>query len=265
MGIVNGVLKISSAGLKKALPAVSKRAPILSEFSADLISIGNKTNSQHVVKNFNLKSVLNFVKNIFSKNNPPKTVKISDDLFKKTFGNLEAFLGERGNAKDLVNFKKPPKLLKGLKEITEIKQKNHIHNIPEGLVESFIQELEKSGLYKGRKIKGIIGVGSKTAAFELDNQEVLKIAFSNNLTTRPHNSLFDLPVLDSGKIGDVYYYIQPKADRTSLTTEHVVDVINKIKFSGYTPRDLQSNRFDQIGLYKGKPYLIDRECARQAV
>lgn len=209
------------------------------------------------------KTLLGCLRKIFSKSNVPKITQISENSFCKEIGNLSIICNQKGCTENVVTLKKPLGLFKGLKTLTELNQVTNVYNADKGLLESFAAEVKKTGLYKNRKLKGIVGAGSRSVALELDNAEILKISLvRDNCTARPYNELFDLPILDRGKVGNIWYYTQPKAETKGITSEHVVDIINKIKSCNYTPRDLQPQRVEQVGLYKGKPYLLDRECAR---
>lgn len=103
--------------------------------------------------------------------------------------------------------------------------------------------------------------GSLSVIFELQNDEILKISLENPLEFREHNSNFDIPFLTPvEKYGKTYTVKQPKADTENITREHFLDVKKRIRY-GLCELSADGRKYEQYGLYNGKPYLLDTRCA----
>ncbi len=103
--------------------------------------------------------------------------------------------------------------------------------------------------------------GGLTVIFDIPNNEILKISLENPLEFRKHNPKFDIPFFTPiEKYGKTYIVKQPKADTENITREHFLNVAKRIYLGGC---ELSSDayKYEQYGLYDGKPYLIDTRCA----
>lgn len=69
--------------------------------------------------------------------------------------------------------------------------------------------------------------------------------------------LFKTPV---EKYGKTYIVRQPKADTENITKEHFLDVTKRI-YLGRCELSTDGNKYEQYGLYNGKPFLVDTRCA----
>lgn len=123
--------------------------------------------------------------------------------------------------------------------------------------------LLKKGRLKESDVVGIAGQGLFSKVFKLTENRVLKCSLENPLEYRKHCAEFDIPFLSEvEKIGDYYFVIEPKASTKSVTKEDCKDVIKRIYQSGYEPSvDLGEYTLRQVGIYDGKPYLLDTRAA----
>lgn len=125
-----------------------------------------------------------------------------------------------------------------------------------------LQDYIDSGRVSESEIKGVAGRGGLSVVLDLGD-EVLKCSYENPLEFRKHNPSFDIPFLSPvEKFGENYFVREPKADTKSVTKEDCKDVIRRLFEAGFEP----SNDFDQyglrqVGIYKGKSYLLDTRCA----
>ena len=103
--------------------------------------------------------------------------------------------------------------------------------------------------------------GGLTVVFDIPNDEVLKVSLENPLEFREHNPEFDIPFLTPvEKYGKTYIVKQPKADTENITREHFMEVAKRI-VNAWCELSKDGTKYEQYGLYKGKPYLIDTRCA----
>ena len=95
----------------------------------------------------------------------------------------------------------------------------------------------------------------------MPNSEILKVSLENPLEFRKHRPEFDIPFLSPvEKYGNTYIVKQPKADTKNITHEHFKAVVKQI-YSHGCELSKDGTKFEQYGLYTGKPYLIDTRCA----
>lgn len=125
-----------------------------------------------------------------------------------------------------------------------------------------IQQYIDAGRINEADIKGIAGQGGLSVVLDLGD-EVLKCSYENPLEFRKHNPAFDIPFLSPvEKFGRTYFVKEAKADIKNVTENDCIDVINRIYNAGLeTSRDFSQYRTEQVGIYNGKPYLIDTRCA----
>lgn len=116
---------------------------------------------------------------------------------------------------------------------------------------------------KKSDIKGIAGRGGLSVILDLGENEVLKCSLENPLEFREHIPSFDIPFLSPvKKFGQTYFVREPKAETKGITPKDCEDVIRRIYEAGYEPSaDLYPYATRQIGIYNGKPYLLDTRCA----
>ena len=123
--------------------------------------------------------------------------------------------------------------------------------------------VEGSKKFLDEKIYGIVGTGGLTTVFDIGNERVLKISEENPFEYRKYNPKFDIPLI--GKVEQYkgfYGYIQKKADTENVGLKNVLAVKRKMKKAGFTSSlDFGSHRTDQVGIYKGKSFLLDSRCA----
>ena len=126
-----------------------------------------------------------------------------------------------------------------------------------------IEFIKKSKKFLNEKIYGIAGFGGLTTVFDIGQERVLKISKENPFEYRKYNKRFDIPLLSGVEsCGGLYGYVQAKADTENITLKDVLKVKRKMKRAGYMPsNDFGNHRTDQVGRYKGKPYLLDSRCA----
>lgn len=129
--------------------------------------------------------------------------------------------------------------------------------------DSFVKEIKKDKEISSIKVTKLIGKGSSSIAFETESGDIIKLTRGNHFPfNRPHEE-FDVPVLKSGKIGKIRYYIEEKLYQHGLSDGFVAIVKAKIKEKGYKTYDFYDSDIHQIGISKdGKLYLLDPECAR---
>lgn len=125
-----------------------------------------------------------------------------------------------------------------------------------------IQQYIDSGRIKETDIKGVAGQGGLSVVLDLGD-DVLKCSYENPLEFRVHNPSFDIPFLSPvEKFGKTYFVREPKADIENVTSDDCRDVIRRLFMSGCEPsRDFDEHRLQQVGIYNGKPYLLDTRCA----
>lgn len=125
-----------------------------------------------------------------------------------------------------------------------------------------IQQYIDSGRIKETDIKGVAGQGGLSVVLDLGD-DVLKCSYENPLEFRTHNPSFDIPFLSPvEKFGRTYFVREPKADIKSVTRDDCADVIKRLFMAGCEPsRDFNEHRLQQVGIYNGKPYLLDTRCA----
>lgn len=125
-----------------------------------------------------------------------------------------------------------------------------------------IQQYIDSGRIKETDIKGVAGQGGLSVVLDLGD-DVLKCSYENPLEFRAHNPSFDILFLSPvEKFGKTYFVREPKADVKSVTREDCRDVIRRLFTAGFEPsRDFDEHRLQQVGIYSGKPYLLDTRCA----
>lgn len=125
-----------------------------------------------------------------------------------------------------------------------------------------LQDYIDAGRVSESEIKGVAGRGGLSVVLDLGD-EVLKCSYENPLEFRVHNPAFDIPFLSPvEKFGKAYFVKEPKADTKSVTTEDCQDVIKRLYKAGCEPSaDFDDYRLKQVGIYKGKPYLLDTRCA----
>lgn len=180
------------------------------------------------------------------------------------------YFNEAGNSNEIlkIKYKQPVPIMGGM--INAIKILDHLfERTPFKFKEFEIlwRFLKKNPHYKEKKMTGFCMPGYSSLAVELADKEVMKLSRRNPLASRPHVPELDIPFVtnvETFKDKGVYYYfyIQKKADMNSTTQEHVKQVIKKIIKSNYSPFDIYPSRTDQVGIYRGKPYLVDTECAQ---
>lgn len=126
-----------------------------------------------------------------------------------------------------------------------------------------INFINESGKFINEKIYGIAGFGGLTSVFDIGNDRVLKISEENPFEYRKHNPKFDIPLLSQIEhYGNMYGYIQQKADTENVNIFDVQNVKRKMKKQGFTPSDdFSSWRIDQVGRLNGSSYLLDSRCA----
>lgn len=167
-----------------------------------------------------------------------------------------------------IKFKEPLFMTKALINIRQIFD-NIFSSSPEKMNELDVvwRFIKNNRQFKDKKSSGIFMPGRTSIAVEMTNGEVLKLSRRNPFHAREHSSDFDLPLLsaiekytENGV--DYYAYIQARADMSATKETHVKEVIKKIRQNGFCPDDIWPKRTDQVGIYKGKPYLVDSECAK---
>jgi len=126
-----------------------------------------------------------------------------------------------------------------------------------------LQDYIDAGRVKESDIKGIAGRGRLSVVLDLGEQEVLKCSLENPLEFRTHNSSFDIPFLSPvEKFGQTYFVREAKADTKKVTQQDCINVIRRLYETGYEPSaDLDQYKLRQVGIYKGKPYLLDTSAA----
>ena len=111
-------------------------------------------------------------------------------------------------------------------------------------------------------ILGFHAGGGLTVYFDIPNNEILKVSLENPLEFRKHQPEFDIPFLTPvEKYGKTYIVKQPKADVKNITDEHFLDVAKRI-YHNKCELSKDGYKYEQYGLYNGKPYLIDTRCAK---
>lgn len=100
-----------------------------------------------------------------------------------------------------------------------------------------------------------------TVFFDIPNNEILKISLENPLEFRRHRPEFDIPFLSPvEKYGKTYIVRQPKANIENITEADFKDVRKRI-YSHGCELSRDGYRYEQYGIFNGKPYLIDTRCA----
>lgn len=145
-----------------------------------------------------------------------------------------------------------------VKEKNQLGYKNSVKEI-----DNFIENISQNQKLSKTKIVRKIAAGSSAIVYETEDGDVLK------LTRRSHYPLFrpqedfDVPIKESGKAGEVHYYIEEKLFQHNLHSGFAKEIQEKIKNKGYKVYDFGSYGIHQIGMSKdGKIYLLDPECAR---
>jgi hypothetical protein len=113
-----------------------------------------------------------------------------------------------------------------------------------------------------RVVAHVVG-GAHSAVFITEAGTVLKLRTRDFGALEPRGD-FDAPVLRAARLDDdgrsVWVYEQPRAD-LRVRSRHVEDVRRRIVAAGYQPVDFGPS---QIGLIRGRPYLLDRDSASRA-
>lgn len=127
--------------------------------------------------------------------------------------------------------------------------------------------IKSNPLMKDKRVTGIIPPGRTSLAVELSNGKVLKLSRRHPFVGRSFEKDFDVALignvekyLDNGV--DYYVYTQGKANMDNTTQKHMSTVLRMLTDKGYTPVDINMSRYDQVGIYRRKPYLVDSECAQ---
>ena len=130
-------------------------------------------------------------------------------------------------------------------------------------LKGYAEFVDNTKIFKNEKIYGISGFGGLTTVFDIGEDRVLKISKENPFEYRKYNPKFDIPLKsDIVHYGDLYGYIQQKADTENITVNNVLKVKRKMKRAGYTSsNDFSNYRTEQVGTYNGKSYLLDSRCA----
>lgn len=144
-------------------------------------------------------------------------------------------------------------------------------------LDKFVQECNNKKLIKDLKkyfsikkeslneseIMGLAGRGGLSTVFKLAGERVLKCTLENPLEYRTHCADFDIPFLSEvEKVGEHYFVIEPQAKTKGVTNEDCKDVIKRIYKAGYEPSiDLGEHTLRQVGIFEGKPYLLDTRAA----
>ncbi len=126
-----------------------------------------------------------------------------------------------------------------------------------------LKDYINAGRMKESDIKGVAGKGGLSVIFDLGDDEVLKCSLENPLEFRKHNSSFDITFLSSvEKFGKTYFVKEAKADTKNVTQKDCKAVIAQLYKEGFEPSiDLDQYKLRQIGIYKGKSYLLDTRAA----
>lgn len=182
-----------------------------------------------------------------------------------------------------IMLKTPLPVKKGLIKLSELtkdlENNNYtvISSLKENLslVKDFAGSVHKIDYLKNRDMHKLLNTGSASIAIDIGvnpdtkEKEVLKFSTSPNFPEslgRRFEPSFDLPIFEQGNIDGFYYYIQPEANTDEITSEHVKEITKEIENKGYESFDLGSSPVEmakeQVMMYKGRPYLIDPECAR---
>ena len=130
-------------------------------------------------------------------------------------------------------------------------------------IDKALKFIQGSKKFLDENIYGIIGTGGLTTVFDIGNDRVLKISEENPFEYRKYNPKFDIPLIGEVEYFDgIYGYIQKKADTDNVGLKNVLAVKRKMKRAGYTSsQDFGMHRVDQVGIYKGKSFLLDSRCA----
>lgn len=118
---------------------------------------------------------------------------------------------------------------------------------------------------KNEKLVSCMDAIHNTIVLELEGNRVLKMVKYNPFPDdRPYEPEFDLPVLSNVyQAGEYYAFVQEKADTDDIDVDAVDDVIERIKFAGYEPYDIEGNTL-QVGWSEMMQdyMLLDTECAQ---
>ena len=124
-----------------------------------------------------------------------------------------------------------------------------------------IDFVRDSKVFLDEKIFAFVGNGFYSSVFDIGGNRVLKISEQNPFEYREYNPKFDIPLLSPiHKYGDMYGYIQAKADRQA-TLSDVLSVKKRMRKAGYKAVDFKYHPEEQVGIYNGRSYLLDSRCA----
>lgn len=136
-------------------------------------------------------------------------------------------------------------------------------------IQEIIKDLKKSPKIANLNVKSLYGLGATAFAFELENENILKITQYNHFPDDREPADFDTPIYEKGKIGqNTYYYIEEKLFQANLDQDEIKELCDYIESQGYELRDVQDIRDNkylerQFGKDKNDNlYLCDPGCAR---
>ncbi len=147
--------------------------------------------------------------------------------------------------------------------LVRIHLEDHKGSYYEPIIPDLFKYIKETGKVKIEDIKGIVDYGGLSVIFDLGD-DVLKASLENPLEFRVHNSAIDIPFLSPvEKYGKTYFVREAKADIGHVSRKDCCNVIKRLRKFGLEPScDLNIYKTWQVGLFQGKPYLLDTRCAR---
>lgn len=180
-------------------------------------------------------------------------------------GNSQEILCKIGNTlfmeDSTIKLIEPKIFYNGIYDLLQGIQKSKIWRYP-NLEERLSQMLQLSSKpqFENKKVLSLIGYGKNSVYTELETGQVVGVSYNNPFYGRSVQN-FDLPVEEQGFVGRLYYNVRPVVTEEA-TLEEVLAVKAQIRKAGFKPTDdFKDYQTHQTCKYKGKPYLLDAECA----
>lgn len=180
----------------------------------------------------------------------------------------------------MVNFSEPLKLGEAIKKLSllrrDFKHEGTVFSFPFLNFYDFSRyqnAINDCSDFAKSKIKGLKGIGAQSAAFETEDDKILKISFTPNIPIEPQN--YDIPVFDHLKINlpasingiienykNIFCSLQANAQswlETKISLQDVDGLLDKIHKNKDSVIDFNQR---QIGKIKNETFLLDSGCIK---
>lgn len=188
----------------------------------------------------------------------------------------------RDNAINMIHLKKTKPLIDSLEDLVSIPMEKKFdsttfHNdlTPLWRLFSAIEEIKKCKELSGLRIKGLLGKGAFSTAFEMPDNKCLKLSFTPNAPLV--DATFDPKTYMKGKISlknyvqtgfgflrgesnNLYYAVTDKVvnnNELRIGNHYLKEVKDEIYKSNYQNINIFDFDERQVGLFKGKALLVD--------